>query len=417
MIKLYYNRKKDKIREGWTLAMKCVGIVAEYNPFHNGHKYHIDMAKATALADSVVCVMSGNFVQRGGPAIADKWTRARMAVASGADLVVELPCYFAMNTAELFARGAVAVLDALGVADSICFGSECGDIEKLADIARLLNNESEKLTKSIQKRLKDGEGYPAARASALIEVCGVGADIINSPNNILAIEYLRSLEWIGSDMKAHTISRHKAEYHSVTPLEDIASATAMRAMITSGERLDAYMPKAATEIWNTAVSDGIAPVLTQSFDTALISKIRGVGDNVLQKAGHMGEGLHNRIRNEAMKCCGIDELINKCVTKRYTTARISRAVWSVYLGIESTEYPPLPTYIRVLAMNGNGKKLLAAARDRAALPTITKLADYDVAADKLIQLDILSTDLYSMGYPSPERRVGGLDYTTSPIIM
>jgi len=421
MIKLYYNEEIScdcGIKsEGRAFIMGCVGIVAEYNPFHSGHKYHIDKSKEAARADSVVCVMSGNFVQRGGAAIADKWTRAKMAVVSGVDLVVELPCYFAMNAAEIFAQGAIATLDALGVADSICFGSECGDIERLSDIAYLLNHEPDELTKTIQGKLKDGEGYPSARASALAEICGVDADIVNSPNNILAIEYLRSLERLGSAMKPYTIGRYKAEYHSVTPAGEIASATAMRKMIYAGDSIERYMPKSALDVWNMAVSTGIAPVIQESFDTAVISKIRAMSNDELQNVNHMGEGLHNRIYNAAMKHCGIESVVNESVTKRYTAARISRAVWSAYLGIESAGYPQLPSYIRVLAMNDKGKKLLAAARKKATLPIITKLADYDVSGDRLMQLDIRSTDLYSMGYSNREKRVGGLDYTTSPIVL
>lgn len=397
--------------------MKAVGIVAEYNPFHNGHAYHIKKAKEQTGADTVVCVMSGNFVQRGGAAIADKWTRARMALSGGADLILELPCYFALNTAELFAYGAVATLDALGCVKFLCFGSEHADLAGLKKAARVLSCESEKFSHSVKEKLSAGEGFPSARAAVLEEVFNIQGWLIRQPNNILAIEYLKSLYRLDSDMEPVIVQRYKAGYHDLTPYGNIASASAIRQMLKKGDDILKYLPKKAADIWQKAVQDGIAPVWEDSFDNAVLSHLRFLGAENLRCIHDVAEGLEYRIFDAAASSASIAEVVDAAVSKRYTRARISRIVWSAFLGIKKQYYPPSPTYIRVLGLSENGKRLLATAKKTAKLPVIVKLANYEKKQDRLLQLDLLATDLYSLGYPNKDKRIGRLDYKTSPVVV
>ncbi len=397
--------------------MKAVGIVAEYNPFHNGHAYHIKMAKEQTGTDTAVCVMSGNFVQRGSPAIAGKWMRTRMALAGGADLVLELPCYFAMNTAEIFAYGGVATLDALGCVDYLCFGAESGDLSVLSKTAQLLKNEPQELSIAIQQRLDAGEGYPCARASALEQICAIPQAVTQQPNNILGIEYLRSLDRLGSAMKPFAVQRYKTNYHDITPCGDIASAAAIRQMMRQGDDICRYLPDKTAQIWDGAQKDGVAPVWAEALGSAVLVCLRSLGAGGLAKINDVAEGLEYRIYDAAMQASSISGAIDAAVSKRYTRARIARIVWSAFLGIQKPPLPVAPAYIRVLGMNSKGKALLAQAKTTATLPVIVKPADYDNQNDALFRLDVLATDLYSLAYANPEKRVGRADYTTSPVVM
>lgn len=398
------------------MEMRAVGIVAEYNPFHNGHAYQIARAKELTGADAAVCVMSGNFVQRGAPSVADKWVRAEMALAGGADLVVELPCYYALSPAQDFAYGAVSLLDAMGCVGSICFGSESGDLGRLSQAARLLLDEPDALSANIKRELGRGAGYPAARSAAL-GAAGFDTSELSGPNDILAIEYLRALYQIGSRIRPFCTARVGTGYHDTAAAGKFASATALRQMLRAGKDILPYLPAASYEVWQSTAEAGGAPVWEERFDTAVLAALRMMDTKTLAKVRGVGEGLESRIARAAMRAGSVEELTALASAKRYTKARIARIVWSAVLGLCAQAERPKPDYLRVLGMNRNGMRLLAQAKGCTALSVVTKTADFAGRDGRLFALDCRSTDLFALGYPREDRRVGGLDFTTSPVVV
>ena len=227
--------------------MHVNGIIAEYNPFHNGHKYQLDISRQLIGAEYTVVAMSGNFVQRGAPAMINKYIRARMALENGADLVLEIPSFYACGSAEYFATGAVSLLDKLGVITTLCFGSECGDIDILTQTGRLLFEEPAEFRRILNEKLEQGLSFPAARSHALCTVMSTDADeIFSCPNNILGMEYIKALNRIGSNIKPFTIKRAGADYHDHRLNGSQASASALRKAMaeeTNPERLQKFMPE------------------------------------------------------------------------------------------------------------------------------------------------------------------------------
>lgn len=397
--------------------MKAVGIIAEYNPFHNGHLYQINKAKELSGADGVVCIMSGNFVQRGQIAICDKWTRAEMALSSGVDLVIELPCYYSLGSAEVFANGGVSSLNALGLIDELWFGSECGDIEKLNEAAIALSNETEQISIDIKKYLDKGMSYPSARTKAYSKSLGLDEEIMSAPNNILAIEYIKAINKLNRRISPKTITRYKTEYHSTTPSDSFASATAIRKLISDGKDFSTYIPIEAYKTWQKAVQNRVAPVFESALDNVVLYKLRSMPLRELANINDVTEGLEYRIKEAAVKSTSACELINIVKTKRYTTSRISRIIWSAVIGIKESPFIKKPEYIRVLGLNKTGAKILAKAKKNATLPIITKMADFDISSSELIAYDIAATDLFVIGYPDTNKRAGAADFTTSPVVV
>lgn len=398
--------------------MKIVGIVAEYNPFHNGHKYHIEQTKKKTGADAVVVIMSGNFVQRGDCAIADKWSRAHVALLGGADLVIELPTYYALGVAPLFAHGAVATLDALGCIDNISFGMETNTLDKLINLRDAIINNADILDKQIRDQSDKHTGYPAVRYDVISSVCGTDATLLKEPNNMLALEYLLSLSRLKSNIKPIGITRMGAHYHDKNSDGVFASAASLRELIASNKKIDASVPENICGAYGELNKKGLFPIFSKSFDKMVISYLRRSDASTLSNVLDMPLGFENRIIAMANKATSIDELARLCSVRQYTNARIRRLLFASFIGIINMGYEKMPSYVRVLGANALGKQVLAKANDTCSLPIITKTADYkEKNNDKLFLLDVTATDLYCAAYDDDSLRKGGADFTTSPVML
>ena len=415
--------------------MRVVGLITEYNPFHNGHKFHLEASKHLTNADYVVCVMSGNFIQRGEPALLNKWARTKMALINGVDLVIELPVSYVLQSAEHFAFGAVKILNSLNIVDYICFGSEQGKIEPLNNIAGILANEPEEVSHRIKLLLKEGNSFASAREKAIKEYLKAENKSLNidtilaSPNNILGVEYIKALYKLNSRITPLTIKRHKAGYYSLEPKDEIASATAIRNILQQEmnlEKLESFMPSANYHILCSEVDAGQGPVFSQHFDIAIMTLLRKLSNLQLAAFPDVKEGLQNRIWKAAHTFGTLESTITAVKTKRYTRTRLQRIMFNILLSITKDVLKTFqkyggPQYIRILGMNKNGKKLLKLANSTASLPIIIKPSSYSRSCNPLlrqmIELDFLATDLYTLHYPAADKRIGRLDYLTSPIIM
>ena len=381
---------------------KVCGIIAEYNPFHNGHKYQIELLKQEF--DAIVAVMSGSFTQRGDVAIIDKWSRAKAALISGADLIIELPCVYAMNTAERFAFGGVSLLNDLGCIDAISLCSECGDIDVLKKSAGMLLNETPNQSETLQKLMKDGMPYAAAREQVFPNIPD---GILREPNNILAIEYIKQIILSNSRLIPVTHKRAGAAYNSTDLESELSSASAIRANAESPE-IRNRMPANAYEIY-----EKVPKHYLKGLDTAALYFVRTGGPEALTNSLECVEGIENRIYEAAGKCRGIEEIADFCSTKRYTKAKIRRIILSSMLGIDENLCKEAPTYARVLGATAKGTELLSVIKKKSQLTIITKTADYK-ENNKMFKKDILATDIWAL---SSKETASGFDFTTSPVII
>ena len=384
--------------------MNITGIIAEYNPFHNGHKYQLEQAKLSC--DAVVVVMSGNFVQRGDVAVFDKWTRTKYALLNGADLVIELPVCYALNSAERFAYGGVNLLNSLGIVDNICFGSECGDIELLKKSAYLLDNEPSEVSDKIKKLLDKGQNYPSAREKAFAN--HIPPAILSEPNNILALEYIRHLHRLSSPINPVTVKRHMVGHNCTCANKTFASATAIRSMLQNNSDISEYIPYTVDKSFTTYD--------LSRLDTAMAAHLRLCTKDFLANINDVSEGLENRIISAAQNFSSIREIAENIKTKRYTMSRINRILLSALLGLDKNLCTKPPEYIRILGMNKLGRQILSLAKKRASLPIITKTAKFDLTND-MLKKDILATDIAALCADNPKMRISNKDFLTSPIIL
>ncbi|MCK4509711.1 MAG: nucleotidyltransferase [Desulfuromonadales bacterium] len=354
--------------------MRIVGLITEYNPFHNGHLHHLRESLRITVADASVAVMSGHFLQRGEPALVDKWVRTEMALAAGVDLVLELPFPFACNSAPHFAMGAVQTLDALGVVDALCFGSETGVIDPLQTIARLLIERSDAIEDGTRERLRCGVSYPVARAEVMTELYpNLSPETLASPNNILGIEYLRALQITSSQMHAFTIPRLGADYHSTEVLDDIASATGIRKLIAEGDKVDHLLPAPGHEILKEALAEGRYLDRERLF-TALQSFLLQEPER-LKGLCQVTDGLDKRLIEAAMTAESYTDLVALIKSRQWTLTRIQRILSYVLLQLSATEMVGFlesgPLYLRLLGATEQGRKVLANARKKRSLPLIS----------------------------------------------
>lgn len=389
--------------------MSTVAIVCEYNPFHNGHRFQIESQKKALKADAVIAIMSGNFVQRGAPAICDKWQRTKMALSGGADLVIELPVVFATQSAEHFARGAVALADALGVVDYLSFGSECDDIKLLKKAAHIV--EDEKIKEKIAENLKSGMSYPLARAAA----CGEEfSKVLSEPNNILAIEYIKAIEEHKSRIIPVPLLRKGSAHHSDSACGKYASAGYLRRCIADNEPFDKFLPEESAQILKEA---DLFTDMT-ALDNVITYLLRTKTEEELAFLSDMTEGLEYRFKKAGAVCSSFDEIAEYVKTKRYTKTRIDRMLINILLSIKKEDVKAKPEYIRLLGFNKKGKELVLEMKKKSPLSVITKVADAKLspAAEKMLSKDIYATDIYSMLCLNGEMKKSGLDYRKSPII-
>lgn len=380
------------------------GIIAEYNIFHNGHKYQIDSIKKEG--DAVVAVMSGSFVQRGDVAVTDKWTRTKTALICGADLVIELPVCCALNAAPNFASGGIGILNTLGVVDSICFGSESGNIDEIQTAAELMENESIEVSQRVKALVSKGLSYPAALSEAyknIIDPC-----ILSEPNNILAVEYMRALLRSGSTIKPVTVKRYASGHHDTNITNNIASASKLREMLKNGEDISSYIPYPSAELGKNIPFD------ISALNSAVISKLRTMNSDSLKNISEVSEGLENRLLQCAAQSDSFEGIVKLTKNKRYTESKIRRIVLAALINFTKDIYSPMPQYIRVLGMNKTGMSILKAAKEKCSVPIITKTADYKGDSTQLA-LDIRSTDIAVLC--SPQNTSGGLDFINSPVII
>ena len=369
--------------------MKTAGIIAEYNPFHKGHEYHINMTRDLTGAEGIVAVISGNFVQRGEAAVCDKYERTQMALMGGADLVVELPCVYSCQSAEFFAKGGVGILEKLGC-DYISFGMESEDLSELVKIADQIKKPDENFKNKLSDALKDGISYPKALAKAL------GTDVVDTPNNVLAIEYLKAIE----SLKPIGI-RRKGSFH-----DQPGSASDVRERFGKGEDIASLVPTYTADVLKTQkIPD------RHVYESLVLYKLRTMTAEEISRLPDVTEGLENRIKEGALCCTTYDELCEYVKTKRYTMARIRRIFVNALLGITKDDLNVSPQYIRVLGMNKTGMKILADLKDKTEIPIITKTADAKVC--RMLEVDIMASDIYALLTGSKALA----DYTNSPIII
>lgn len=386
--------------------MKTAGIICEYNPFHNGHKYHIEKTKELYGATHIVGVMSGNFTQRGDVAIIDKYKRAETALKNGVDLVIELPVAFALGSAEQFAQGAVHLLNSLGCIDILSFGSESGNIELLQETAGAIAYVSE--TDTFMNALRNGSSYPAALQKALEEY--YEDDIVETlacPNNTLAIEYLKALSEYGSFIKPVTVKRYGAAHDSDESVSDtVVSASYLRKQITNGNDVSRLMPSA--DFSNTA------DILR--LETAILSKLRTMTKAQLASVPNVMLGLENRIYKAVSVASSLPELMMLIKTKRYTMARIRRIILCSYLGITKNDLKNLPAYVHILGMNSKGKEILSNLNCPLPVNTsLMSLSKENPIAQKQAMLEERCGNLYALAM---EKKIPcGLDFTAKPIIL
>ena len=404
-----------------------LGIISEYNPFHNGHLHHLIESKKIANSDYCIAVMSGNFTQRGEVSIVDKWEKAKMAIANGVDLVIELPTIYATSSAENFASGAIKILNSLGIVDFISFGSECNDISVLDDIANVLAFEPTQYKTLLSHELSRGESFPKARENALMMYLNDirrFANVLSSPNNILGIEYLKSLKRQKSNIKPITIQRQDAKYNDATIPRNsrFASATAIRNLCQAPEDISPiqkFVPEATFDILEENIKKGTFVKNISVFDKEIIYTLRKMSTDEIANLPDVSEGLEFALKNAVNQCNSVVELLSFINTKRYTKTRLQRILLYAILGITKQDMAismstPVP-YIRVLGFNEKGKELLSEISKRnKKLEIITSVKKFvDKKSNDNLKLmlnkDIWATDVYTLGFEYDSK--ANLDYT------
>ncbi|MDD7793757.1 nucleotidyltransferase [Clostridium sp. 'White wine YQ'] len=388
--------------------MKIAGIITEYNPFHLGHKLHLEKTKKLTNCDAVVCLMSGHFVQRGAPAIIDKWTRTQMALDNGVDLILELPTVYAVSSAEFFASGAVSILNSLNVIDSIAFGSECGDINLLKQISSILSNESSEFKEAIKKFLNKGYPVAVSRSKAILEIMqnsNLSYDEeylkkqLNSSNNILGIEYVKALLRLKSNIIPYTLKREGALYNDRELNNDFSSASSIRNYLKATNDvgdLKSHLPKETYDILSKLSSENYDFAFEEKMFSYIKYKIL-TDPKSLSLIPDASEGLDNKIIKELQNSKNLDELILNCKSKRYTYTRISRILTQFFIGLEKYPIKELrkkqPSAVRILGLNKKGAEILKLIKKESSIEFINKPKK---PFNDIYTLDIQASKAYSL---------------------
>ena len=409
---------------------RVIGVVAEYNPFHNGHYYHLQATKEITGAEYCVAVISGNFTQRGDTSIVNKWAKAYMAICGGADLVIELPTVYSISSAENFASGAVKILDNLKVVNAISFGAEANDFATLNNIANVLYDEPKAYTNILSHELKKGISYPAARENALMMYLNDikrYANTLSSPNNILAIEYLKALKIQKSKLEPIMIKRKKVYYNDNKIVDDFASATAIRKLLQDGEyaNLRKVIPRSSYTIIGQESRKGGMVLSLAKYEKEIIYALRKMTVEEIADLPDVSEGLQFAIKNAANEANNLKDLISNIKSKRYTQTRIQRILLYALLGIDKKlmeNSRKVVPYVRVLGFTQKGKSLLSEiSRRNPKLNIITSLKKYmnqnqnkNKVLAEMLEKDIFATDVYTLGYIGDSK--ANLDFTNNMII-
>lgn len=421
--------------------MSVTALIVEYNPFHNGHQYHINQSKKITKNDELIVIMSGNFTQRGDAALLDKWARTKQALSCGADLVLELPLIYNIRSAEYFAYYSVLSLEKSNIVDSIVFGSEAGKIKFLAAIARALINESPEFKKELQSHLKNGVDFPTARRKALLSCCQNYTElqsfdkksiekILKAPNNILGIEYLKSLSRLDSNIKAHTIERTGTDYHSQEINKNYASASLIRNLINSSPQAEALaavrelMPADSWEILKKEIEkgrfvkkDSRLKILNKTVDQLRRSRAQD-----LKKFKGVKNGLENRIIEKAAASFKAESFLDSLKSKNLTESRIKRKLLQIYFGLDAEKIniaeKNAPHYLRVLGVRKGKEYLLSRLQKKSAVEIIinpaSKINEINLNVKDPLALslgfDLLASDLYALLYQNSNHSKARRDF-------
>ena len=403
--------------------MNITGIIAEYNPFHNGHLYHIQKTRELTSPDLLIVIMSGSFVQRGEPSVIDKWARTEMALQGGADLVLELPVVYSCNSAPQFAYGSILALEAAHAQNFVC-GAENTNLPLLKQIAELSLAEPASYKQSLHAYLDQGNSFARAHAEALKALIPAATDVIQGSNNILAINYLMACSQLDSSLKPILIQRQGNSYHDPHPTSDFASATAIRHSMPAIDQVSHALPSFSYEILKEALDQGRAPILLTAFEQVILGFLRRTTRARLAKFPDMEIGLPELLINTGHRTATLAELIENCTSSRYPRTRIQRTLIRVLLNIESDldqqakQLRQIP-YLRVLGLRQAKSSLYKQWRTTIEVPLIERPARFNPTEEltqKMWDLDLRSTEMYRLALPrspSSQKR----DYTQHLIIV
>ena len=395
--------------------MNIFGIICEYNPFHNGHLYQIEQTKKSG-ADGIVCVMSGNFVQRAECAIMRKEARAEAAIKCGADLVIELPLPYSISSAERFARGGISILSSLGVVSGISFGAETDDVNKLAAIAKLLLDPS--FDSEVVEEYKKGVSYPTARYTALKKHDPALSEVLKTPNNILAVEYIKALLSLNSKIAPLPILRHGAAHDTKNEEGAFASASHIRELFFTDKEFSHLLPKASHSKLADEKALGCAPLNRFDLDRAELTVLKRLTASDFLKYSDVSEGLEHRLYTAVSKSTTLDGAISLAKSKRYTHSRIRRILLNAFLDVDSSFAEENSPYARILAFNETGRKIVKAAKKTSDIPIITRpssIKNESKKAQDFFALERRADDIYSLFMPSPQKQ--GSTLTSSPKLI
>lgn len=420
--------------------MKVAGIIVEYNPFHQGHKYHIKKTREITNADFIVAVMSGHFMQRGIPAVCDKWNRTKMALNGGVDLLIELPMCYSVRSAEYFAQASMRLLDALGIVDTVVFGSEYGNIDVLRDIAKLLITENNYYDKRLNHYLKEGLVFPAARKKALIDQIKLNIDndywakhnifdILNGSNNILGIEYLKAKYKYDLSLNLQTIKRIGQNYYSEEIDDDYISATSIRKYINKNKlsEIKDKIPNFTYQILKQLIQNNQIPLDLNNLGIMILAKIRKSTISELSNIEDINKNLAHRVKKAAKTSGNYEQLIKNINTRSFTKTRFQRILINILFDLQKDTLKKHdthgPSYIRILGLTKNGEGLLSQIDKNTKLPVILNPSDYikeltfsdDNLLKNSLSYDILGSDIYNLLYKNPDYRKAHKDFTKNII--
>ena len=415
-------------KEGEKLA-GVLGIIAEYNPFHNGHLYHLEESKQKSDCQYSICVMTGNFAQRGGTSLVNKWTKAEMALNCGVDLILELPTIYSVSSAENFAEGAVKILNSTGLVTNLSFGMEANDVSTLNNIANVLYQEPKEYITMLNHELSKGISYPKARENALMMYLNDikrYANILSGANNILAIEYLKALKRTKSYMMPLGIQRKKVFYHEEKIVDEFASATAIRKLVQfeQFDEIRKVMPRAAYQLLREEMKRGNIVLDLGKYESIILYNLRKMSEKKIAEIPDVAEGLEYSIKEAASSCNNIRDLVNMVKSKRHTQTRIQRILVYALLGIDRKTMEmsrKMTPYLRVLGFNDKGKELLSEiVRRNPKIQLITSVKKFmDTNPNKqtrrMLEIDLFATDTYTLGYEYESK--ANLDYTNKLIVI
>ncbi len=406
-----------------------LGIIAEYNPFHNGHLYHIQESIKQTGAKYVICIMTGNFTQRGDTSLVNKWVKARMCLENGADIVIELPTIYSISSAENFAEGAIKILDSLKIVDTLSFGTETQDLAALNNIANVVYYEPKEYVSLLNHELGKGVSFPKARENAVLMYLNDikrYANILSGANNILAIEYIKALRRLKSDLKPFSVQRKKVYYNDEHIVDDFASATAIRKMVKREQYEDIrkVVPKNSYALLQEEIKRGNIVMGLESFEKEILYTLRKMTVKEIQNLPDVTEGLENNIKNAANSCNNLQDLMNIIKSKRYTQTRIQRILLYSLLGITKKDMEiarKITPYTRVLGFNEKGKEMLSdICHINPKINIVTSVKKFmDNSSNKnlkeMLEKDIFASNVYTLGYAYDSW--ANLDYTNKLIVL